>query len=271
MTIAIIREEKQLNKLISQTITAGKKYASMLHQASMSAVVHLLEHGQAGPINRLYESMNSNNSASFKQWLRRLNLYVGLGEELDKLAIKEINSLTPEIRNGYIREGLVIGYEEKSFIVTSVKSDPKAKEKRLAAVKLVEERFLEPRTSWPTEAEAEKEKGKYTPWYERNNFAEVRFLGDAQALEQLKRVANNLGLGSKQPNADRVKVSVSDRMRTIIKTALDNAESLVEHEEVSASSDRSESIVDAAMVARENKAKKAKKAKGSDNSAHTVQ
>lgn len=256
MTIAIIRDETELNKLISLTIQTGKKYRERLHQATMSAAVHLLEYGQPGPLNVLYKSMVSNDSGAFKQWVRRLNLYVGLGvEKVDTMTNKEIGALDPAIKNTYINQNMVIDYADKTFTVLSVKTDPAAKEKRIAGVKLIEQRFLNaPEIAASMNGEDANEYiGKFKPWFERNNFADVRTLGDAQALEQIKRIATNMGLGERKPSGDRVKIVVSERMKAIVKTAMENAESLVENETATASSSREESIVNMAQVARENK------------------
>lgn len=247
MTITIIRDESELNKLITLTIQTGKKYAERLHVATLSAVVHLLEHGQPGPLNRLYVSMNSNNSAAFKQFLRRLNLYVGMGwETVEKTTIDDINKLDKDIRNGYIRDGMVIDYEDKTFFVASVKTDPRAKEKRLLGVKFVEQRFLE----------STKDNKKYAPWYDRNNFAEVRYLGDAEVFAQIKRV-----LSSVEKPGQRVNAAVSGKMKDMLKTFVDNAENLVEQEGLTErNTSREESIVAMAEVANAGKRSRSTKA-----------
>lgn len=267
MTIAIIRGEKELNALISKTIATGKTYRAQLFQASLSAAVHLLEYGQPGPLNTLAKSLTSNDNAAFRQWLRRLNLYVGLAidgvdglvndkgnrltgmQVVDKLSSDAIGGLDPEIRNAYIDQNMIIGYANKSFTVMSVKGDPRAKDKRLIGVDFIEKRFAEYNTDMNEDTQA-----KYRPWFERNNFAEVRFLGDAEVFEKIKGIRDAIGLNpERKPNNKRVALDVSPKMKKIVETFFENAESLVENEDLSRSRSKEEQIVAAAEVARENK------------------
>ncbi len=268
MTIAIIRGEKELNALISKTISTGKTYKEQLFQASLSAAVHLLEFGQPGPLNVLFKSLTSNESGAFKNWLRRLNLYVGLaidGHEgvldkdgkrrltglqvVDKLSANAIGSLETEIRNAYIDQNAVIGYANKTFTVMSVKGDPRAKEKRLLGVDLIEKRFAD-----VDEDKNEDYRSKFMPWFSRNNFAEVRYLGDAEAFEKIKAVRDAIGLGERKVNKERVKLDVSPKMKKIVQQMYDQAESLVEQEQaIGGPKSRDEQIVAAAEVARESK------------------
>lgn len=276
MTIAIIRGEKALNELISKTIATGQTYREQLFQASLSAVVHLLEYGQPGPLNLLFKSLTSNDSGAFKNWLRRLNLYVGLGidgidtvtdkdgkrrltgmQVVDKMTAREISTLDIEIRNAYIDQNAVIGYKDKSFTVMSVKGDPRAKEKRLLAVDFIEKRFAD----WDLE-KSEDYQSKYLPWRERNNFAEVRVVGDAVVFEKIKQVRDTIGLNpNRKPNKDRVQLDVSAKAKRIVQQAYDDLESLVKQElDHGRPVSKDEQIVAAAEVAREHKRERAEKA-----------
>lgn len=241
MTIAIIRDSdpakagKKLNELVSKTISSGKAYHKLLDEAAINVVYHAAVFGQCQPMTTLYNSLTSNTQQAFKQFVRRINIYIGIGEPhiTDGKSKDELNAAA--------ELGKVFGFADKSFNVVSVKTDAKAKEKRTAAAQLMD-----------LFADA-NEDPRYTSFFKRNNFQDIRNIGDAQALEQLKRVLAN---ANKESEEGKVKNTVSPKMKEAIEHAITTAEQIVDMDD---RVDPSEVIANMAQVARETKSNKAEK------------
>lgn len=219
---AIRDDSKALNQAVSLVISTGKTYRSRLKVVALATCWHACKYGQTAPMLRLFNSLVSNDQVAFRSFLRRLHIYVGgvLSGAKDPFGLRDENGkpLLKESINILADFGSIFTYAQKDFHVVSVKKDPRATEKRQCAMELLTDKFLP----------AGDKDAAFAPFFVKNNFAEIRKIGDVEVLEKLKAIARDIGLTDKTPNPDRVQITASEQMKTFFTDVFAQAEALVE-------------------------------------------
>lgn len=198
MSTAIITDGAKLNTRITSTL---KTYASVgvrIHVEFISALWHAATHGNPFYLNRLYAALRTNDKQAAKLFIRRAHAIVGLeGENPD--------GLDHEIVLAAIEKGSVVKAEKEVYSLI----EGNMPQRELLA-KLCVERFIDP------DGETDK------MLLDRNNFAEVKTLGDTQALDQLIKLANQIAEG----DTDKRKVAVTDPVKDFLSFIKDKAETM---------------------------------------------
>lgn len=197
--IEIITDGAKLNTRINSTLKTYASVGARIHVEFISALWHAATNGNPFYLNRLYAALRSNDQQAAKLFIRRAHAIVGLeGENPDGLSSEVIQAAT--------EKGEVVKLTKGEFTVVSGHTSPAAQ----MLAKLCIDRFVSP------DGETDK------MLLDRNNFAEVKTLGDTQVLENLIKLANQIEAG----DTDTRKVSVSGPIKDFLSFIKDKAEVL---------------------------------------------
>lgn len=197
MSEKIINDGAALGKRINQTLKMYASAGNRIHTDFVSALWHVAKHGNAFYLNRIYSALRSNDQQAARLYLRRAAAIVGLeGANPD--------GLDAEIIKAAVEKGSVVKITKDEIVVVNGHTSEQAK---MLAV-LCEERFINP------DGETDKR------LLDRNNFAEIKTLGDTQVLENLLRIVKQVEDGS----TDNRTVQVSQFVTDFLKEIRDKAE-----------------------------------------------
>lgn len=195
--LAIITNGDKLAKYIGESKALYLQVGERLHIAAVSAIWFACKHGNPGPLNQLFGFLSSNDQAALRFYIRRSHVIVGL-----KGGAPE--GLSPEAINSAEEAGKVFGFKDKQFTVIRGHTSDQAK----FLLKLCETRFINP----------DGETDKFV--FQRNNFEEVRTLGDEAVLKAIIRAA-------KLEDTDRRKHHVSPKVRKFLDSLREQAEAFM--------------------------------------------
>lgn len=160
--LAIISDGNLLNSSIGSVLKLYTQTFEKLHVVTLSAIWHACKSGDPVYLNRIYPALNSNDQQALRSYVRRIHAINGLdGEQPDGLMAEEVNAA--------VLKGTVLGFAKGVFSVVNGHTSEPAK----AMLKLIEDRFINP--------DGEKDRMVYA----RNNFAEVKILGDLDLIDAL--------------------------------------------------------------------------------------
>jgi hypothetical protein len=166
-TPAIIADSKSLGRAITSALATYAANGVRMHLLFVSALWHTATHGNAVHLQRLYDGLRSNDQVAFKQALRRAFAIVGLNGEAP-------DGLPAEMITAAVENGSIVAFKQGSFVVTKGHTSDAAK----AVADLMVNRYLTP-------------DGKIDRMvFERNNFSEIRTLGDADILAAIIKATN---------------------------------------------------------------------------------
>jgi len=175
-TLKIVRDGAALNALVAKTVKAGATYRDMLHTAMVSALFHAAEHGQCAPLQRLFESLTTNDKTAVRgSYIRRIHAACGGLDWSEYYADGEALPVPEEILKAATEKGAWLTYSEKNGF--GVKQD--VKEAREAFKKLAEEKLINP------DGEV------WRRFYDRNNLAEVGMFGNKQVVAGINALLKN--------------------------------------------------------------------------------
>lgn len=195
--LAIITNGDKLTKYIGESKVLYLQVGIRLHISAVSAIWFACKHGNPGPLNQLFGFLSSNDQAALRFFIRRSHVIVGL-----KGGAPE--GLSPEAINSAEEAGKVFGFKDKQFTVIRGHTSDQAK----FLLTLCETRFIKP----------DGKTDKYV--FERNNFEEVRTLGDEAVLKAIIRAA-------KLEDSDRRKHQVSPKVRKFLDSMREQAEAFM--------------------------------------------
>lgn len=150
---------------LKQYVTVGEK----LHVAVISAIWHACKHGNPAILNRVYEGLRSNDQTALKLYVRRASAINGMALAKSKFAVPD--GLPSEQVTEFVNAGTVLGFEKGLFTVANGHTSAQAKQ----MLALCEERFINP--------DGENDRMVF----DRNNFAEVKTLGDVEVLSAIEK------------------------------------------------------------------------------------
>lgn len=194
----IIKDKSKLSSHIANAIKQYQSSGRAIHVSVVSALYHAATTGDPRYLTQIYEGLRSNDQTAVRMYIRRVSAIVGLdGGNPDGLA--------NEVINAAVERGGILTFKEKKFQVIQGHTSDAAK---LTAT-LCEERFISPDGENDREVLA------------RNNFAEVRTLGDEQVLDNLLKVLKSIDTES-----ETRKVVVSEHVKTLFAKVRSQAESM---------------------------------------------
>lgn len=162
----IIKDKSKLNKYVKDTIAHYQSTGKRVHTAFVSALYHAATTGYVETLNQLFSGLRSNDQTAVKMYVRRASAIVGLnGGDPEGLHTEEIQAA--------IENGKVLNFAKNEFSIAEGRGHNSKQAKALA--ELCEKRFINP----------DGETDKYV--LDRNNFSEVRTLGDTDVLKQVLR------------------------------------------------------------------------------------
>ena len=198
MTFKIIREAAALNNAISKVIKVGQSYRDQLHVCVVSALYHAAEHGQTAPLNRLYESLTSNDQTALRgSYIRRIHAAVG---GIDWAEWQDENGkakpVPEELMKASSEKGAFLSYSEKQgFFVKEGTMEARKGFQTLAEKKLINP---DPKEGW-------------LRFFERNNLAGVQVFGNKQVLAGAKALKSN-----SHGESERKKASVHPKLVALV-------------------------------------------------------
>lgn len=210
----LIQDGKKLNTLIDATLKSYKTVGERIHIVVASALFLAATTGQNAYLNKIYPALRSNDQQAMKLFIRRAHIINGL-----VLAGSDFNTATPDgLASSVVVEaaarGAVVDLVKGEFVVTKGHTSDEAK----ALANLVINRLAKP------DGEIDK------AVLERNNFAEVKTLGDAQVLDAILKLAKEVTGG----NTDKKTVAVSDHITKFLTEMADKAKTMKQQLELSA-------------------------------------
>lgn len=198
----LITDGSELTRRIKRFGSAYISLGSEAHTLLVSALYQVAVHGNVIPLNRFFNPLRTNDAQTMKFFVRRYSAVVGLlvtqqGDELDGLPQAVIQHA--------VDLGAIVKHNNQDgwFVVQNINSDAAKQWKEL-----IEARLAQP--------DGVKDKEVFT----RNNFAEQRILGDAQALRNLIRAAKS---ASGKSN-DRTVIAVSDPVKSYMAKIAEEAD-----------------------------------------------
>lgn len=197
--ISVVTDGALLNKRINETAKMYLAAGRRIHVDFVSALWYVAAHGNAFYLNRIYALLRTNDKQAAKLYIRRAAAVVGLeGENPD--------GLPAEVIKAAVEAGSVVKLEKDEFSVVAGNNTKQAQMLR----ELCETRFIEP-------------DGKNDfMLLDRNNFAEVKTLGDNEAFKQLAKLVKSLEEG----DTDNRKVSVTEPVLKFFQRVRDEMEVL---------------------------------------------
>lgn len=161
-----------LDKGIKSFKNAYIRSGTLGHAACVSAIMHAAEHGDPSKLNTIYGFLRTNDKQTLRQYVSRLHAIIG--------GWNGIETVAQVLMQDYKSKGALIGYTTKDgFIVLTVEDNENALDNRKVALEFADE-MLDP------------DGEKWAMIFERNNFAEIKTLGDEQlqkALDTLIKTA----------------------------------------------------------------------------------
>ena len=198
MSIEIITDGEKLGKYVAESTKMYATAGNRIHIALVSALWFAAKHGYVQYLNQVYQALRSNDKTAVKLYIRRAHAIVGLeGENPD--------GLDSAIILAAVEAGTVLKLTKDEFSVVAGHNTKQAQ----ALAKLCEERFIDP------DGEVDHKV------LERNNFAEVKTLGDGEALAQLIKLAKSF-----EDSTDTRKVTVTNPVKEFLASIKDKAEAM---------------------------------------------
>lgn len=174
----IISNHKALTRHVEATLKMYQAVGLRLHVAIISAIWHAATYGNAAVLNRIFEGLRSNDQMALKLYVRRISAINGMVLADGGLVMPIPDGLPAEMVKEYVINGGVLGFEKGQFTIKFGHTSAEAKQLAI----LCSDRFINP----------DGEKDRFV--LDRNNFAEVKTLGDVEVIEQLaKQVKQALG------------------------------------------------------------------------------
>lgn len=202
----IISDGKKLSAYIQSTLKGYKTYGARVHIAVVSALAFAAATGQNAMLNQVYEGLRSNDQTAMKLFIRRAHVINGMvlgGADFLKATP---DGLEAEVIVGFASVGAVVELSKGQFSVVRGHNTPEA----AGLAKLLHERLINP------DGEIDRQV------LDRNNFAEVKTLGDTQVLEQLIKLATSI-----ESDSDTKRVAVTKPIRDFLLSLKDKAETML--------------------------------------------
>lgn len=185
---SIITDKTKLSAHIKRALSTYAKVGDAIHVAVVSALHHAAKYGDPQYLTAIYSGLRSNDQTAMKMYLRRVSAIVGLeGENPD--------GQESEVVIAAVAAGGIVTLEKGEFVITQGHTSVAAK----STVALCESRLIKP------DGKVDRKV------LDRNNFAEVKTLGDAEVLDRILKLVADLNKES-----DTKKVSVSDPVRKLV-------------------------------------------------------
>lgn len=200
----IIQDGKKLNAYIDSALKTYKTVGGKIHVAVASALFLAANTGQNAYLNKIYPALRSNDQQAMKLFIRRAQIINGLVLAGADFATATPDGLPSDEVVAAAAAGQVVDLVKGEFLVVKGHTSDEAK----GLANLVINRLVNP------DGEVDK------AVLERNNFAEVKTLGDNQVLDQLIKLAKEATSGS----TDRKTVAVSKHIQDFLVKIKDNAE-----------------------------------------------
>lgn len=203
----LITDTAKLTAYITSTMKTYKSNGERVHVAFVSALYHAATTGQNALLNRVYSQLRSNDQSAVKLFVRRAHIINGMilaGANDPAKATPE--GLETEALVALHLQGQVLDIVKGEFVVTNGHTSAQAK----GLAKLCTDRFAEP------DGEIDR------LILDRNNFAEVKTLGDAQVLEQLIKLAKSI-----EGSTETKRVNVSQNIIDMMTGLKDKAETML--------------------------------------------
>lgn len=182
--------KSNLAAFVATAIAGYKKSGEDMHVAIVSAIHNVARSGDVTLLNRIAESLRSNDAGALKLYIRRIGIANGLAMTGGPAEIEVLDTQTME---EMLKLGAVIGFSKGRYVCLQNPATDAAKN----LVKLCEKRFLNP------DGETDK------MVFERNNFAEHKTLNDADVLKAVLKPINE-ALGN---NADNKTFVLSETIK----------------------------------------------------------
>lgn len=202
----LIQDGKKLNAYIDATLKTYTNVGARVHLAVASALFLAASTGQNGFLNRIYPALRSNDQQAMKLFIRRAHAINGLVLGGGDFKTVTPDGLPSEVVVAAVATGSVVDLVKGEFIVTKGHTSDEAK----ALANLVINRLAKP------DGDIDK------AVLDRNNFAEVKTLGDTQVLDALIKLAKEVEGGT----TDKKNVAVSDHITKFLKGIKDSAETM---------------------------------------------
>lgn len=174
--MTIIKDKSKLSKYVTETLAQYISVGDRVHVAFISSLYHAATTGYVETLNTLIAGLRSNDQTALKMYVRRAAAIVGLGGE-------NPDGKDSEVVIAAVEAGGILGVKTKngvpSFYILEGRGHNSEPAKALA--KLCVSRFIDP-----------KEENGDRKVLERNNFAEVKTLGDMDILKAVAKALNSV-------------------------------------------------------------------------------
>ena len=195
----IIKSDK-LATYIATFIKEYKASGRKAHVAIVSALAHVCEHNNTTPLNDIYDALRSNDQQAMRLYIRRVFAIMGLDGDLP-------DGKSADVVQAAVERGAIVSFSKGKFSPTK---DPSSAESQ-ALFKALTERFINP----------DGEKDRYA--LARNNFAEVRTLGDRDYLKKVIKLVNEMST-----DTDTRKSDVTDPVLALMSEFKDKSQAMLD-------------------------------------------
>ncbi len=201
----LITDKNKLSTRITKNLKAYKSTGADIHTDFVSSLYHAMKHGDTSLMNRVYNGLRPNDQQAVKLYVRRVFIINGLSMQNDLNGTSPNGMETAEIIKA-CSIGETLSFTKGAFRILAGPNSDQA----LSLLKLIESRFIVP--DGKTDRRV----------FDRNNFAEVKTLSDADVLKKIATLAAQL-----KPTETR-KVSVSPGVLKLVSDFAGKAEALAE-------------------------------------------
>ena len=199
-TMKIITETKSLRESIARTLKTYTSVGARIHEQAVSAIWHGCKHGNPVLLNQLFVGLRPNDQQALRMYLNRAQIINGLEGGSPEGRSAEENQAA-------MLKGAVFGFSKGEFTIISGHTSEQAK----SLLTLCEKRFINPNGKTDRKV------------LDRNNFAEVKTLGDTDILQQIVKIGKQL-----EGDTDTRKIAVSPSVRKMVEDMASKAESTLE-------------------------------------------
>ena len=194
----LIKDTKALNKEVSSVLSIYTSSGNRLHTAVCAAMHNAFVGGNPVILSRIFRGLRSNDQVALRQYIRRFHIAVGFGDT----AIP--GKLDQEVYTSYADLGAVLSFSAKDKGFAMAKDWNKNQKTALAFIEKVE--------ACPE---------GWLKVFERNNFQDVKTIGDAEVLAAIKTLHKNA-----TEETDRRKLAVSPAVKAMLAKFASMAESM---------------------------------------------
>ena len=192
----------QANKLKTAITTTLKLYGTVgarVHAVVVAALYHAAKHGDCSHLNRVMHGLRPNDQQALKLYVRRTSIQNGIKGA-------KIGSLTTLETQQAMDEGGFLMFTKGEYAILHGPNTPQTK----AYAKLCETRFVAP--------DGKEDKTVL----DRNNFAEVKQLGDKEILKIIK------GLAKRVETTDKQTVEISPAVMRLVEDVTKKADAMLQ-------------------------------------------